>query len=420
MLIEFRVANHRSILDEQALTFEAATIGAKDDPRVRTIGSRRLLPALALYGGNASGKSNVLTALGFMRDAVDLSCRSWAPNEGVPREPFAWGAGPGQPSTFEVTLLLATGRVQYGFVVDDARVLEEWIYAWPSGRKQTWLTREGDKLKFSEHLSGPNQMIQVFLNGRPNALSLSAAAQLGHEQLMPLYRALMNIRVADLGSGAPRTQAPETPLYLALIQERSHVGAEQRGPLMNGLRGLLQAADSGIVDVKLEEKEWVPLRSGLVPGKHFRLFFQHQAADAAAWLPLEAESGGTKTLVRIAPALLNVLATGGVLVVDELGADLHSLLVTHLLRQFQDPSLNPHNAQLLFATHDTNLLGTTLGEPALRRDQVWLTEKRPDGATCVYPLTDYKPRDSENLERGYLQGRYGAVPMLGALLPVEA
>ncbi|MEY3211175.1 MAG: hypothetical protein RIT28_1656, partial [Pseudomonadota bacterium] len=216
MLIEFRVANHRSILDEQALTFEAATIGAKDDPRVRTLGSRRLLPALALYGGNASGKSNVLTALGFMRDAVDLSYRRWAPNEGVPREPFAWGAGPGQPSTFEITLLLATGRVQYGFVVDDARVLEEWIYAWPSGRKQTWLTREGDKLKFSEHLSGPNQMIQVFLNGRPNALSLSAAAQLGHEQLMPLYRALMNIRVADLGSGAPRTLAPETPLYLAL------------------------------------------------------------------------------------------------------------------------------------------------------------------------------------------------------------
>ena len=416
MLIELRVANHRSILDEQVLTFEAAAIGAKDDPRVRTFGAFRLLPALALYGGNASGKSNMLTALGFMRDAVALSHRIWAPDEGVPREPFAWGAGPGQPSTFEVTLLLDTGRVQYGFVVDDERVLEEWIYAWPSARKQTWLTRERDTLKFGEHLLGPNQTIQGVL--RPNALFLSAAAQHGHDQLAPLFRALMSIRVADLGSGAPRRLSSEWHFIRALTMERSQAGAGQSGALMQGLRGLLQAADTGIVDLKLDDDISEPLSTHDRP-RRSRLLLQHQANDAAAWLPLEAESGGTKTLVRIAPALLSVLSQGGVLVVDELGADLHSLLVTHILRQFQDPTLNPKNAQLLFATHDTNLLGTTLGEPALRRDQVWLTEKRPDGASCVYPLTDYKPRDSENLERGYLQGRYGAVPILGAQLPVE-
>lgn len=103
------------------------------------------------------------------------------------------------------------------------------------------------------------------------------------------------------------------------------------------------------------------------------------------------------------------------MVIDELERSLHSLLATQLVRQFNDPKTNPKHAQLLFSTHDTNLLGTAIGEPVLRRDQVWLTEKDPQGATVVYPLTDYKPRKAENIERGYLQGRYGAIPFLGDL-----
>ena len=99
--------------------------------------------------------------------------------------------------------------------------------------------------------------------------------------------------------------------------------------------------------------------------------------------------------------------------VDELEASLHPALAQQIVRQFNDPATNPGNAQLIFTTHDTNLLGTTLGEPALRRDQVWLTEKDNEGATVLYPLTDYKPRKAENIERGYLQGRYGAIPFLG-------
>jgi len=89
----------------------------------------------------------------------------------------------------------------------------------------------------------------------------------------------------------------------------------------------------------------------------------------------------------------------------------------NIVRQFNDPRLNSRNAQLVFTTHDTNLLGTTTGAPPLRRDQTWLTEKDAEGASCIYPLTDYKPRKSENLERGYLQGRYGSIPFLGALVP---
>jgi AAA15 family ATPase/GTPase len=114
--------------------------------------------------------------------------------------------------------------------------------------------------------------------------------------------------------------------------------------------------------------------------------------------------------------MLEAIETGGILVVDELEASLHPVLGQHIVDQFNDPAANPNNAQLLFTTHDTNLLGTTLGDgkPALRRDQVWLTEKNNEGATVLYPLTDYKPRKAENLERGYLQGRFGAIPFLGS------
>jgi hypothetical protein len=107
------------------------------------------------------------------------------------------------------------------------------------------------------------------------------------------------------------------------------------------------------------------------------------------------------------------------LCVDELEANLHPMVALEIVRLFNDPKQNQHGAQILFTTHDTNLLGNVLGEPALRRDQVWLTEKDQKGATHLYPLTDFHPRADENLERGYLQGRYGAIPFLGRLVSLE-
>jgi AAA15 family ATPase/GTPase len=117
----------------------------------------------------------------------------------------------------------------------------------------------------------------------------------------------------------------------------------------------------------------------------------------------------------MAPSIFQALNSGGLMVVDELEASLHPLLGLAIIGLFNSPKTNSRHAQILFTTHDTNLLGNTLGEPLLRRDQIWFTEKEKDGATRLYPLTDYKPRKSENLERGYLQGRYGAIPYLGNL-----
>jgi uncharacterized protein len=425
MLIEFRVENHRSIRDEQALTMRA---GGQDDPadgRPRRVQgyADALLPAAALYGANASGKSNVLSALGFMRAAVLASHRAWSPDEGIPREPFAWGGKAREPSLFEITLLVAGTRYQYGFVADDEQFLEEWLYAWPGKRKQTWFTRELNTFKFSDHLGGENRLIEQVT--RPNALFLSAAVQLRHEQLAAIYGWFGRLFEVNIRHGRPQLlHVARNPVTAVGIEawlsssEQPSLAGEDENPKQQiwSFRDLLRAADVGILDMKLENDPNAPLLPPWVTGPgHYRVLVRHSSSAEEAWLPLEQESQGTLTLFRVGPVVLHALQGGGVVLVDELESNLHPLLAIQILRMFNDPERNPRNAQILFTTHDTTLLGTIAGDPAMRRDQVWLTEKDQEGATVLYPLTDFKPRKDENIERGYLQGRYGAIPFLGGL-----
>lgn len=422
MLIEFRVANHRSLKDEQVLSMEAGPLGDEADSRPRNIPgwNKPLLTLAALYGANASGKSNVLSALAFMRDAVLTSHRLWDPEEGVPRDPFAWGDRRAEPSLFEVTFVQSGTRYEYGFVADHARFLEEWLHAWPEGHKQIWFERDGDSFKFGDKLKGENKVIEEVT--RANSLFVSAAAQLKHEMIQPVYRWFHSLGEAN---NVRRARGPAyrrfPPVDLLLQKNRLPLGNEEGPDPTAGLLSLLRNADVGIVDIRVAELdnesmkrdsrrldqrlEWTPWA---------RIELRHACdLEDEGWLPLEEESHGTQTLFRLASPLLMTLSRGGILLIDELEASLHPALAQAIVRQFNDPETNPYNAQLIFTTHDTNLLGTTTGEPALRRDQVWFTEKDPKGATALYPLTDYKPRKAENLERGYLQGRYGAIPFLG-------
>lgn len=429
MLIELRVENHRSVRDEQVLTMAAGRGAEAGDPRARELVgfAKPLLPVAALYGANASGKSNLLGAAAFMRDAVMHSHRLWSPDGGVPREPFAWGTDALKPSLFEATFLLNGTRYAYGFVATDEEFVEEWLFAWPKGRKQIWFERDGMAFKFGEQLRGENKVVEEVT--RNNALFLSAAVQHRHRQLLPVYtwfRSLRTVALSNRRRGMWLELGPDRWIANALAREsgakqQSLFGEEDEaagpGTLMDAYRALLSAADVGIVDVKIEDgdDDETPGRGRGRRPRRPRIFLRHKSTTGEAWLPLEEESQGTLTLFRMAPMVIDALFRGGVLIVDELEASLHPLLALHLIRQFNDPQTNRANAQLIFTTHDTNLLGTTLGEPALRRDQIWLTEKDEEGATTVYPLTDYKPRKAENLERGYLQGRYGAIPFLSQL-----
>lgn len=425
MLVQFRIENHRSIRDEQTLSLVAA--GDRTDGRLilaERLGES-LLPAVALYGANASGKTNVLHALAFMCNAVLDSHRRWEPGTATPREGFALSDRGVKASLFEVDIVVDTVRYRYGFVLGSGGVHEEWLMAWPNGRKQTWFEREGETIKFGKNFNGENETIQRIT--RANSLFLSAAAQNNHTQALQVYQWF-----ADVGFEFRRSphqdlsalQAAEIATLFSNWRQAELFGDDDddtRRHHRESIVRLLKAADLGIQDIKLRAnaKGDYRMRPGYDPGPVRReLSFLHQAGDGSGvWLPLEAESSGTVTLLNMAVRIVDILARGALLCVDELEASLHPMLALELLRLFQDRAHNPLGAQLVFTTHDSNLLGNVLGDPPLRRDQIWFTEKDADGATHLYPLTDFHPRKEENLERGYLQGRYGAIPCLGELVP---
>jgi AAA15 family ATPase/GTPase len=410
MLVEFRVENHRSIREEQVFTMEAGRVGLDDDPRPRRVEGYRqaLLPVAVLYGANASGKSNLLDALGYMQIAVLHSHRVWDPEGGVPRSPFSWDGYRKQASTFELTFLVESIRYEYGFVVDDTQVIEEWLYAWPKGSKSVWFERESDgdsyTYKFGDGLKGDKRLIEEVT--RPNALFLSVAAQHNNAQLTRIYEWFWDFRTINLKSKKHFISHPTGDRWLAAAfrpRESTPEGGQPSQSQIESLLQLLKAADIGILNMKPD------------PSDSSKLLVQHRSSTEDAWLPFAEESDGTKVLLWRAPLLIDALHSGGLVIVDELEASLHPLLALRLVELFNDPVANSKNAQLIFSTHDTNLLNGISSDAPLRRDQIWLTEKSMDGATEIFPLTEYKPRKSENLERGYLMGRYGAIPFLGAL-----
>jgi hypothetical protein len=301
-------------------------------------------------------------------------------------------------------------------VLSASEVSEEWLFAWPHGRKQVWFERTGTTFEWGKSLHGENETIRGLT--RKNSLFLSAAAQNNHAMLGPIFRWFrFQVRY---GRGRQLTISRFAPgfdlieLFSPQLDLPGLAEAQQRD--RDAIVRLLQAADTGIVALRVDAQD----NSDRGTGKRYSMHFQHRTNDEhAAWLPTEAESDGTLTLLDMSWRLLRALREGGLLCVDELEASLHPMLALELVRMFNDPKHNLHGAQLIFTTHDTNLLGSTVGEPPLRRDQVWFTEKDASGASKLYALTEFHPRASENLERGYLQGRYGAVPFLGEPLVAE-
>jgi len=422
MLIEFRLSNFRSIAEEQVLSLVATSAeDSTERPRSVTGSNKKLLPVVAIYGANASGKTSVLAGLAYMREAILLSHRIWEPEGGTRREPFAWGGMQGQPSIFEVTAVIGGIRYQYGFRVDDQRFLEEWLYAWPAGRKQTWLERDADVLKFGAALADEKTRLIEEVT-RPNALFLSVAAQHGHERLAPIFAWFLELECVNTTNhfGSDYQRASVTRWLHAHLKSdvQEQESAENSNSAAKFFVDLLRTADLGIVDIRTEEIPKVHRQPSFGIGNlspAIQVFVRHQSQDDHAWLPLEKESLGTATLFEYGRRIVEALENGWVLVIDELERSLHPVLALRIVALFNDAKSNPRNAQLIFSTHDTNLLGRVLGDAPLRRDQVWLTEKNERGATELYPLTDFKARKEENLERGYLQGRYGAVPVLGNL-----
>lgn len=420
MLIEFSVTNFKSIQATQTLSLAASPVSELREQNSFAIpeqGVPRLLRSAAIYGPNASGKSNLMEAIDFMESFVRESSKEGQEGEPIEVKPFLFNvASRAEPSEFEVLFLQEGIRYQYGFAVNSVRVTHEWLIAYPEGRPQRWFEREFDTAVgkenwyFGSKFKGHKTVLQE--TTRANALFLSTAVQLNNEQLKPVYNWFQQ-KLRTIGVGGLE------PTYTASLC-KTEAGRKK-------ILELLNAADLSIADISVEKKKFdvtdlppsMPqaLQEQIkkdLEGKEFHeVKFLHTVAGTEELVAIdtEDESVGTMRLFAFAGPWLDVLDNGHVLFVDELNNSMHPLMVRFLIGLINNPEINRKNAQLIFSTHDTSVLDNEL----FRRDQIWFTEKDATNATRLYPLSDFTPRKGEALEKGYLKGRYGALPYIGDL-----
>jgi hypothetical protein len=423
MLIEFSVENFLSFDERVTLSMVAAPeLDGTDGLLENTFegpGGIRLLKSALVYGANASGKSNLVKAASFVRKLVMTSAKDTQTGEPIDVKAFLLASSKeDRGSSFEIVWIDEDVRYRYGFSVNRARVLEESLFRAPAGQETEvqLFRRDPDRIEVGADFAEGND---VASKTRPNALFLSVVAQLnGPESTRILTWLRAHLTIA---SGV------QDEKLLAFT-----MNMVQGGHWTEEILRLAQEADLGITGVYATKvtADMLPanlpeeLRKKLLSEEYGAIKLRHQKFDVAGNVAgeidfdLNDESEGTQKFIALAAPLLDVLDAGRTLFFDELDARLHPRLTRAIVSLFHAEA-NRNNAQLIGATHDTNLLDRRL----LRRDQIWFTEKDRRGATRLYSLAEFDlPADEggARYERDYLLGKYGAVPVIGELVKPES
>lgn len=409
MLLEFRFKNFRSFRDEAVLTMAASTDATLESTHTRPTRLdkvKRALTSAAVYGANASGKTNIIRALQFMQIMV-MTSNQIQPDQENALTPFRMRPDyQDHPSLFEATFLIDGVRYQYGFEMNRSQVLEEWLLVYEKAKPQVWFSRSFDTEKrkydftYSDYFLGPKKLWESAT--RKEVLFLTTAVQLNNEQLKPLYQRFVEDMV--ILSDGPSLGYGFSSSYVQDAANKERVVS------------LISAADTGISSVSFDKRAGRQFHVNFGNG-HSEVNeaeieipqFGHKAGGNVYNFDIHEESAGTQILFGLAGPVLDILKEGRLLVIDELDRSLHPLLVHRLIDMFNDPELNPNGAQLIFSTHDVSLLD---GQK-LRRDQIWFAEKDNEQVSHLFPLLQFSPRKGEALVKGYLSGRYGGIPILG-------
>lgn len=421
MLLRFGVSNHLSIKDYQELSFATSSLKDQREGLIDcdVAPNRSVLPAVVIYGPNASGKSNFIAAIRAMQSMILWSQTRGEPDGGVPpRRAFKLDrASSGVPSRFDVDFVVDGVRHHYGFETSSKTFEAEWLYAFPKSHQRALFERQGNDFRFGRGLRGQNNSIAGLT--RPNSLFLSAAAQNGHEYLSRIFgffRSILNagnISVPGMAASAQITEEGGLDPRVISFLENMNTGVvdyrqrevelpEEIRAVRQELATVLKKITDTPDDIEMDEDD-----------KHVILELAHRGRDGEAiFLDLDLESAGTRRLLIVLGLAYRALDRGWLVCVDELDASLHTQASEAVLKLFCSRERNPKGAQIIATTHDTNLLKSSV----LRRDQVWFTEKDPEGSTQLYPLTDIRTRKGDDIRRGYLQGRYGAIPFGGVPL----
>jgi uncharacterized protein len=403
MLIEFSVGNYRSFKEVVTFSMVAAPIVVDDNPingnnLFSATKEIKLLKSAAIYGANASGKSNLVRAISFMKEfAINSVVGSRITSE-IETESYQLNIeSEREPSYFEMIFIIGTTRYRYGFKVDRHSVKSEWLYQTLRTKESQLFDREGSRIKVFSRF-GEGQSLEN--KTRNNALFLSVAAQFNGKIAREIIVWLHELNIFNsLDDDDYDNLTIDT-----LIQ----------GHQTQDLIGLVTSLDLGIQDIQMIKTPIPEFPGGIsyeVKTAHWK-YDRDGNKVATEYFELdEDESAGTQKLFNISGLLINILQAGEILIVDELDARLHPLISCAIVKLFNSPITNPRNAQLIFTTHDTNLLSANM----FRKDQIWFTEKDRYGATDLYSLVEYDIPDDAPFEQDYIAGKYGAIPFIGDL-----
>jgi uncharacterized protein len=430
MLIEFSVGNYRSFKETVTFSMVAAKVSAKDkkldENNVFTVDKHlSLLKSAGIYGANASGKSNLAKAMGFMRWFMLNSSKETQVTEEIDVESFRLSTEmEEEPSFFEIVFLLNEKIHRYGFKTTKKEIISEWLFYVPTTREAKLFERKGGKISSSRIFKGGNIVKTIT---RPNALFLSVASQFNVEVAERILTWLKNnfwvtSALKDSYSGYTYT-----------------MDCLKNGKYKEEILQIVKNLDLDIENLEIKETQidnevlvafddlpeeirnlysnktgiQVPVSQHMISvGTAHRKYDEKANLIAIEFLDIHRhESEGTRKLFAMSGLIVDTLKTGRVLLIDELDASLHPIITCAIITLFNSNVTNPNNAQLIFMTHDTNLLSNKI----FRRDQIWFTEKDSYGATHLYSLAEYKVRNDASFESDYIEGRYGAVPFIGSL-----
>lgn len=417
MLIEFSIENFRSIKERVTLSLVPSSDKSLELNLIRTdpLEKDSLLRSAVIYGANASGKSNVVSALQFLKQLVTNSHKNQRDTK-LKVSPFKLDvAYSSKPSKFEVVFIKNNTKYVYGISVTNEKVIDEYLYHYPRGRKALIFNRENT----TDFNFTTDKTEQEFLSKRTldNVLYLSSSTQLNYKKASEAFDWFKDDLIVIMSG-----ELLNLTEFTINLLNKNNIFREYI------LKALLEA-DVGIDDISGVVEE-VPIDKwkielddesavgyiGDETGKVRRLVIKTihtvlkgESNELKVPFNFREESDGTQKIFALIGAWIDALSNGRTIMVDELDTRLHHLLNVFLIKLFHDPTQNKNNAQLIFTTHNTNLLDFDL----FRRDQIWFTEKNPNtGSTDLYSLIEFSPRKDQNIQKGYLAGKYGAVPFI--------
>ncbi|MBP9490316.1 MAG: ATP-binding protein [Aliarcobacter sp.] len=419
MLLQFSVSNYRSIKD--TITF--SMLSSSKNENSFKIKKYNLLNSAVIYGANASGKSNLLRAMAFMGRIVLNKTKVIQSTDTLPHDPFRLNSSTQDASsTFEIVFFICDTKYRYGFELDNTTVYAEWLYADEKGKEAKLFYRDSE----DEEYVNP----QKFKEGYIFFDNLKSKIRVSSNQLF--------IWKCDQDGGEISKSILKWFSRFNLIDGLDHGGyisytmkKMEDLTFKNEMINLVKTADIGIENITMEEED-VPLdmieKMGLpidlkeeilkdgglksisINTYHKKFDENNNEIGNEIFELDDEESLGTRKFFKMSAPILNTLQEGKILIIDELDASLHPMLTKHLIKLFSDKNINTKNAQLIFATHDTNLLKPQI----FKRDQIWFTEKDKYGSTNLYSILEIKGvRANDDFEKQYIQGKYGAVPYLG-------